>query len=152
MCVFQEKFNIIAEPRSAFVIQGFMSHSHLQSIISFLMWILFPFSFSFFFFHIWDLGYNSLEFILAMLRLLFQVSTKVSSKVNAEFISWNALCWWSVHVPPFHQTIMNRLWLSGYLAPMLKSLELSSDYSYCISWLHRPMVLCFVSTNFTNNL
>ena len=87
------------------------------------------FPFHFVFFHIWDLGYNSSKFILAMLCLLFQVFTKVSSKVNTEFISYNALCWWSVHVLPFHQTIMNRLWSSGYLAPVLKSLELSFVYS-----------------------
>ena len=79
------------------------------------------FPFHFVFFHIWDLGYNSSKFILAMLCLLFQVFTKVSSKFNTEFISYNALCWWSVHVPPFHQTIINRLWSNGYLAPLLKS-------------------------------
>ena len=84
--------------------------------------MLFQFSFSIlFFFHIWDLGYNSSEFILAMLRLLFQVFTNLSSKVNTEFISYNALCWWSIHVPPFHRTIINRLWSSGYLAPVMKS-------------------------------
>ena len=54
--------------------------------------MLFQFAFSIlFFFHIWDLGYNISEFILAMLRLLFQVFAKVSSKVNVEFISHNAL-------------------------------------------------------------
>ena len=54
-----------------------------------------------------------------MLHLL-RYPPNFSSKVDTEFIFCNALCWWSVHVPPFHQTIINQLWSSGYLAPMLK--------------------------------
>ena len=150
--VFQENFNIIAEPGSVFSCRDSCFVRTYSVFLPFLCECYFSFPFHSVFFHIWDLWYNNSKFILAMLHLLFQVFTKVSSKVNTKFISYNALCWWSVHVLPFHQTIINRLWSIGYLAPVLKSFAFKFWLFCCISWLHFPMVLRFVSTNLTNNL
>ena len=73
-------------------LQGFMCRSYFQSIASFLMWSVFlVYLTHLVFFHIWNVVYNSLEFILAMLYLLFQTFIKVSSKVT-----WNSSCWCSM--------------------------------------------------------
>ena len=102
----------------------------------------------FVFFHIWDLGYNSSEFILAMLHLLFQVFTKVffESWYKIHFLQCSVLmsCSCSSFRPDNYESTMIE-WLP------CPCVEIASDYSYCISRLHRPMVLCFVSTNFINS-
>ena len=64
-----------------------MCHCFFQ-YVSYLreMYIMFPFQFVDCF-HVSNLVYNSLEFIHAMLRLLFQTFIKFSSKV-----AWNSSC------------------------------------------------------------
>ena len=95
--------------------------------------------------------YNNLEFILAMLHLSFQIFTKFSSKFNTEFIfECSMLMVYSCSsFPPNNYKSVVIEWLSCYCVEIAC---ISSVYFCYIYWLHRPMVLCFFSTNFTNNL
>ena len=120
--VFQENFNIIAELRSAF--------SYRDSCVIHTYSLLFPFlcecfsilSLPFCFLSYLNVVYNNLEFIL-------NYASSIISNIHQSFLLklihnsfFNALCWCSIHILLFHQIIINWLWSSGYLSPVLKSL------------------------------
>ena len=79
----------------------------------------------------------------------FRYSQKLSSKVNIEFIfqcSVLMVCSCS-SFPPDNYNLTVIEWLSCLC---VKIVCISSVYFCHTSWLNLPMVLCHVSTNFTN--
>ena len=93
-----------------------MCHCFFQYVFSLReMYILFPFQFVDFF-HVRNLVYNSLEFIHAMLRLLFQTFIKFSSKVARNSSSWCSAQWDVLSHPLTTREIALDCNIDGYLA------------------------------------
>ena len=124
----------------------------LQSVASFLMWTFFIVYLSHYvFFHVWNKCITVWNSYMLCSIYCFWYSTKISSKFNTKFIlQCSVLMVYSCSsFPPENYKSTMVEWLS-FLYVEISCI--SSIYFCYNSWLSRPMVLCLVSTNFTNNL
>ena len=102
-------------------------------------------------FHVWNKCITVWNSYMLCSICCFRYSPKLSSKVNTEFIfqcSMLMVCSCS-YFPPDNYNLTMIEWLSCLCVQIIC---ISYVYFCHTSWPHRPMVLCPVSTNFTNNL
>ena len=116
------------------------------SICNFLMWMFILFSFQFvIFFHVWNKCLTIWNSYILCSVCCFRYSPKLSSKINTEFIfQYSMLIVFSCSsFPPDNYNLILIEWLSCLYAEITC---ISYVYFRYTSWLHRPMVLCSVST------